>query len=239
MMMFQLTQSVNARARLARWRQDGKALPWYAHVGAVLEKPSTGEILAVYGGPGYGAKNCAKVFCDINMAEDPKQVGSSFKPYVISTAVAQGMDVQDSVLNGYSPLWIPESQTPDGRNEVSSRTPKAGGYLPFNEPGENSGPLTVQKAAAISSDPAFEDLAHKVGVQNLLEMVQRFGVGQNPFNATANNDMTQLFDRFGRTAMRRRAGSVAISWARGTSRQSSRRACSPRWPTAAPTTRRT
>jgi membrane peptidoglycan carboxypeptidase len=211
--MFQLNQSVNAD-KLAM-AQDGQALPEYAHIGAVLENPSTGEIEAVYGGPGYGVKNCVKLLCDLNMAEDPEQVGSSFKPYVIATAVSQGMDVQDSILNGYSPLWIPESQTPDGRNEVSSRTPKAGGYLPFNEPGENSGPISVQKAAAISSDPAFEDLAHKVGVQNLLEMVQRFGVGQNPFNATANNDMTQLFDRFGQNSHASTAGSVAISLGEG------------------------
>ena len=60
-----------ARAR-TQMRADGKALPWYAHVGAVLEQPATGAILAVYGGPGYGVKNCDQVYCDVNMAEDPE-----------------------------------------------------------------------------------------------------------------------------------------------------------------------
>jgi membrane peptidoglycan carboxypeptidase len=211
--MFELNQTVNTdKVTMA---QDGQGLPAYAHIGAVLENPSTGEIEAVYGGPGYGVKNCTQLLCYLNMAEDPKQVGSSFKPYVLATAVGQGMDVQDSVLNGYSPLWIPESPTAAGRAEISSRTPKTDGYLPFNEPGENSGPISAQKAAAISSDPAFEDLAHRVGVQNLLGVVKQFGVGQNPFNATAYNDLTELYNQFGENSKESTAGSVAISLGEG------------------------
>jgi membrane peptidoglycan carboxypeptidase len=211
--MFELNQTVNADKRVMA--ANGQGLPAYAHIGAVLENPSTGAIEAIYGGPGYGVKNCTQVSCYLNMAEDPKQVGSSFKPYVLAAAVAQGMNVQTSVLNGYSPLWIPESQTEQGRLEISSRTPKTGGYLPFNEAGENSGPISAQKAAAISSDPAFEDLAHRVGVQNLLGMVQKFGVGQNPFSSTGKNDMTELNNQFGQDSHASTAGSVAISLGEG------------------------
>jgi membrane peptidoglycan carboxypeptidase len=125
------------------------------------------------------------------------------------------MNVQTSVLNGNSPLWIPESQTKAGRLEISSPTPKSGGYLEFNEPGEKSGPISAQKAAAISSDPAFEDLAHRVGVQNLLGVVQRFGVGQNPFSSTGKNDMTELNNQFGDQSHASTAGSVAISLGEG------------------------
>ena len=211
--MFDLNQTVNADKRVMA--ENGQGLPAYAHIGAVLENPATGAIEAIYGGPGYGVKNCTQVSCYLNMAEDPKQVGSSFKPYVLAAAVLQGMNVQTSVLNGYSPLWIPESQTKAGRLEVSSRTPKTGGYLPFNEAGENSGPLSAQKAAAISSDPAFEDLAHRVGVQNLLGVVQKFGVGQNPFSSTGKNDMTELNNQFGQSSHASTAGSVAISLGEG------------------------
>jgi membrane peptidoglycan carboxypeptidase len=214
--MFELNQAVNTdKAAMAA---DGQALPVYAHVGAVLEDPATGAIEAVYGGPGYGVKDCSQVLCDYNMAEDPKQVGSSFKPYVLAAAVQQGMDVQDSVLNGYSPLWIPESPTLAGRLALSSRTPKSDGafpYLPFNEADENSGPLSVQKAAAISSDPAFEDLAHRVGVQNLLGVVKSFGVGQTPFDQGGANDMTALYDQFGENRNVSTSGSVAISLGEG------------------------
>ena len=214
-MMSGLTRAV--REGKTQMRQDGKALPWYAHVGAVLVKPGTGAILAVYGGPGYGAKNCAKVFCDINMAEDPKQVGSSFKPYVLATAVSQGMNVQTSVLNGFSPIWVPEGTTIADRMTLSPR--RAPGpaetniqaYLPFNEANENSGALTVSKAAAISSDPAFEDLAHRAGVQNVINMAKSLGVGQDPFNYATVNDWTAMNDQFGDRSKLSTRGSVAIA----------------------------
>jgi hypothetical protein len=55
-------------------------------------------------------------------------------------------------------------------------------YFTFDEPSENSGrPLPVNVAAAISSDPAFEDLAHRDGIQNVINMAKAFGVGQNAF----------------------------------------------------------
>jgi membrane peptidoglycan carboxypeptidase len=201
----------------AEMRDDGQALPSYAYLGSVLERPSTGAILAVYGGPGYtsNTKLCDQEDCDYNMAENPKQVGSSFKPYVLATAVSQGMDVQDSILNGYSPLWIPEN--PADRYALSSRTPPAesDGYLPFNEADEDSGALTVAKAAAISSDPAFEDLAHRDGVQNVINMTKAFGVGSTPFTEGGANDYQALNARFGVNSKADTAGSVAIALGEG------------------------
>jgi membrane peptidoglycan carboxypeptidase len=194
----------------------GHRLPSYAHIGAVLENARTGAIQAVYGGPGYGVKNCERVFCQLNMAEDPKQVGSSFKPYVLATAVSQGMNVQNSVLNGFSPLWVPEGQSDAERQVLSSRTkpvnpPITQPYLPFREASENSGPLSVQKAAAISSDPAFEDLAHRAGVQNVINMTKQFGIGQTPFDQSQANDWTAMNAQFGIHSKMDTSGSVAIS----------------------------
>ena len=76
-------------------------LPKYVHVGAVLENPANGAILAMYSGQNYN-----KTQYD-NALQSRNQVGSSFKPYVLATAVKQGMNVQTSQLNGFSPLWIP------------------------------------------------------------------------------------------------------------------------------------
>ena len=42
-----------------------------------------------------------------------EQVGSSFKPYVLSAAVKEGMNVQTSTLNGYNILCIPPDTEPD------------------------------------------------------------------------------------------------------------------------------
>jgi membrane peptidoglycan carboxypeptidase len=52
----------------------------------------------------------------------------------------------------------------------------------FNESAENlHHPLAVNEAAAVSSDPAFEDLAHRDGVDNVINMAQDLGVGQTAF----------------------------------------------------------
>ncbi len=81
-------------------------LPSYVHLGAVLEQPGTGAILAMYGG-----KNYNKTQWD-DALQARNQVGSSFKPYVLATAVKMGMNVQTSKLNGFSPLWIPPDSSP-------------------------------------------------------------------------------------------------------------------------------
>ena len=50
--------------------------------------------------------------CENNTVLSREQVGSSFKPYVLATAVQQGMNVQTTQLDGYSPLWIPPDSEP-------------------------------------------------------------------------------------------------------------------------------
>ena len=42
-----------------------------------------------------------------------EQVGSSFKPYVLSTAVKQGMNVKTSTLDGYNNMCIPPDSDPN------------------------------------------------------------------------------------------------------------------------------
>ena len=174
----------------------------YDRIGAVLENSKNGDIVAIYGGPGYGSKRCNVTDCDINNAESAEPVGSSFKPYVLAAAVNEGMNVFTSKLNGYSPIWIPLStaggnstttqltlsptHAPPGCNSQPGHCESANGnsYFVFNEADEDShAPLPVNVAAAISSDPAFEDLAHRDGIQAVINMAQKFGVGQNAFVA--------------------------------------------------------
>jgi membrane peptidoglycan carboxypeptidase len=213
-----LATAVKENKRLMR--QGGKALPPYAHVGATLEKPSTGAILAFYGGPGFynstnrQIKQCDRAHCAFNYAEAPAPVGSSFKPYVLATAVQLGMNAQTSILNGYAPLYIPPEWTLQDRLELSRRAKPANGYgwTPFTEASENAGPLKVNVAAAISSDPGFEDLAHRVGDDNIIEMAKALGVGQNPFNADGVNDLTSKYElegMFGSKQLYKGGGSVA------------------------------
>jgi membrane peptidoglycan carboxypeptidase len=196
-----LVHSVNEeRAQISAL--SGVPMPQYDWVGSVLENAKTGAIVAIDGGPGFGVKNCDKtaVSCQWNRVEAPEEVGSSFKPYVLATAVNEGMNVFSSKLNGYSPIAIPYG-TKASDQMLSLTSPPAGFsqyfnqnfnqkyftigsqyYLVFDEAGENWGVQPVNVATAVSSDPAFEDLAHRDGVGNIVQMAGNLGVGENPFN---------------------------------------------------------
>ena len=181
-------------------RQYGQRLPWYAHVGSVLENPKTGAVEASYGGPGWNTKHCAKLYCHYDMALLARnQVGSSFKPYVLSAAVKQGMNVQTSVLNGYSPLCVPPETLGMTRSKRASRNPNScqadgTGWLYVGYDPVVEGPTSVAKATAASSNAAFEDLAHRVGTKPIIRLAKQFGVNIAPAPAGAGltNDVGKI-----------------------------------------------
>jgi membrane peptidoglycan carboxypeptidase len=156
-----------------------KKLPSWVHVGAVLEQPGTGAILAMYSGP-----NFKKDQYD-NALQSRNQVGSSFKPYVLATAVQQGMNVQSSILDGDSPLWIPPASLPTTYAKAGGTTPPGPGYYPVSNDesgGNNLGPVSVLRATAESLNTAYTDLWHRVaytpatGAYNVVNMAAAFGV---------------------------------------------------------------
>jgi membrane peptidoglycan carboxypeptidase len=156
---------------------DGGALPPYAMVGAELQNPQTGAIIAFYGGPGaHTATKYCHGTCQLNTVLQREQVGSSFKPYVLATAVDKGMNVQTTKLDGYSPLWIPpdsESMTPAARAQADA---ESNWFEEKNDNNDDYGPMSVAQAEAQSSNTAFTDLIHRAGTQNVIDMAQKFGV---------------------------------------------------------------
>ncbi len=161
-----------------------KSLPKWVHFGAVLEDVHNGAILAWYGGPNYNKKNCKNCQYD-NALESRNQVGSSFKTYVLATAVSQGMNVRSSILNGDSPLWIPPDSQPTTLAKRGNQAPPGGGYYEVvnDESGNNSfGPVHVQTATAVSLNTAYTDLWHRVAYNTttrrhpVTDMAKAFGV---------------------------------------------------------------
>src|SRR5262249_30589761 len=53
-------------------------------------------------------------------------------------------------------------------------------YLGVNYDPVVMGPVSVQKAAAASSNAAFEDLAHRVGTSPIIDLAKSFGVDTSP-----------------------------------------------------------
>jgi membrane peptidoglycan carboxypeptidase len=163
-------------------KASGGTLPNYVMTGAEEQNPANGEILAIYPGPGMNlpASQCHAT-CDLNATLQPGQVGSSFKPYVLSAAVKEGMNVQTSILNANGKAWVPPfslGTTPSSLKPM----PAAQGYFPVHNdtnttiPGAMSnGGSTVQNALAQSSNVAFTDLAHRVGLQQVEQMAEAEG----------------------------------------------------------------
>jgi membrane peptidoglycan carboxypeptidase len=155
-----------------------KGFPKWAHVGAVLEQPGTGAILAMYSGPNYQKDQYD------NALQSRNQVGSSFKPYVLATAVSEGMNVQTSKLDGDSPLWIPPDSQPTTYAKTGSTSPGPSWYQVSNdESGNNNFPgVSVKSATAISLNTAYTDLWHRVafdpatGKHPVVNMAAAFGV---------------------------------------------------------------
>jgi membrane peptidoglycan carboxypeptidase len=181
------------------------SLPPWALVGAELQDPKTGEIVAEY--PGKG-QNLTTAQCDgtcmLNTAQDRQPVGSSFKPYVLATALTQKMNVQSSKLNTSPYLCVlPDSESSNFSVPITSATYNLSGtssgcpvntaFKVNNDGGEiigkqvgqqptgpNKGATyysdNVQDALAQSSNTGFTDLAHRVGTTSIVKIAQAFGV---------------------------------------------------------------
>jgi membrane peptidoglycan carboxypeptidase len=165
--------------------KDGGALPSYARVGAEVQNPQNGAILAFYAGPGYTSNKalCNAEGCSENMAVDAReQPGSSFKPYVLSEAVIEGMNAQTSVLNANSPLWVPLATQPDTLSATDAQHALPGSFKVNNDDFKGHGGLDAQAALAISSNTAYTDLAHKVGTQAIINIAGQFGVDTSNYS---------------------------------------------------------
>ena len=184
---------------IAAIKASGNSLPSYALIGAELQNPATGAIVAIYPGRGQNMspKQCQIYDCDLNTAiYSREQVGSSFKPYVLSAAVNQGMNVQTSTLNASPRLWVPPDSDPLVLSTTNPAKAVQGSHMFHNDAYETiagakaDGATTVQNALAMSSNTAYTDLAHRVGTANIIRMAANMGVNIAAFpNGSGLQDM--------------------------------------------------
>jgi membrane peptidoglycan carboxypeptidase len=209
----QLYKAVEQNVKLIH--QEGFTLPWYAMIGAELQNPGNGAIIAIYPGRGQNMtpKECALYKCDLNTAVYAReQVGSSFKPYVLATAVSEGMNVQTSILNASPHLWVP----PDWQPMVLSATDKTkalpSSFPVSNDAGETiagtgpGGATSVTNALAQSSNTAYTDLAHRAGTRAIIDMAANMGV-----NIASFPNGSGLQDKVHQVGMALGTGSLTVN----------------------------
>jgi len=117
---------------------------------------SNGEILAMVGGRDFALSQFNRA------TQSEREVGSSFKPYVYTTAVEAGAKPTDMIVDG----------------PVSFSTP-SGPYTPHNYEGDYKGTMTLLNAFAESRNIPALKLADKVGIRSVIATAHRFGVTSN------------------------------------------------------------
>ena len=215
-----VNDTLSAAAISTTYQSTLSSLPSWALVGAELETPKSGEIVAEYPGKtqDLSAKKCAEADCDVNTAVYAReQVGSSFKPYVLSTAVSQGMNVKTSIMDTSPYLCVlPDTQAMAYSVPISAGTyelpgtesgcPDSSAYKVENDGGEqigrqvgtsSTGAATFadnpQGALALSSNTGFTDLAHRVGLANVVQMAANFGVNVKAYSSGGSGLDTPTF----------------------------------------------
>jgi membrane peptidoglycan carboxypeptidase len=186
----QLYSAVNQNVELMK--EEGGALPSYALIGAELQNPSNGAILAEYPGRGedMSTSQCDEYDCDLNTAAySREQVGSSFKPYVLAEAVREGMNVQTSTLDGGTSIttYIPPV-TEESTLSTSNKNDAQFNWYPVHNDGSAVyGAMSVQNAFALSSNTAFTDLYHRTGGTGVVNLAAEMGVNIEPPSEDGSN----------------------------------------------------
>lgn len=113
---------------------------------------ATGDVLAMVGGRDYALSQFNRA------TQSERQTGSSFKPYVYTAAIEDGVQPQDTIVDG--PVSF-------------------GSYTPHNYENDYKGRMTVLNAFAESRNIPALKLASRVGIHKVIDMAHRFGVTSN------------------------------------------------------------
>ena len=125
----------------------------------VVLDPHTGRVLAMSGGYAYGGT-------EFNRATQAKrQPGSSFKPFVYLSALENGFSPSDVLLD--APVSMSQGQGMSA-------------WKPTNYHNEYLGPITMRVGLEKSRNTITVRLAQAMGLENVVEMAQRFGIYDNP-----------------------------------------------------------
>jgi penicillin-binding protein 1A len=114
---------------------------------------TTGGINAMVGGRDFNESKFDRA------TQALRQVGSSFKPYVYTTVIDQGGSPDDTILDG--PVTFETASGP---------------YSPHNYDEKFEGIITLRRALAQSRNIPALKLASKVGIHNVIDYAERFGI---------------------------------------------------------------
>ena len=141
--------------------------------GGVSIDPATGDVVAMYGGIDY-----TKQYVN-NATRRDYQVGSTFKPFVFTSAVENGSTTWDGRLITPNTLY-------DGTNKRPVEGWDGGTYAPENEDHLSYGPISVRTATDQSVNSVYAQMAVDVGTGNVRQTALNLGIPSTTPDLTAS-----------------------------------------------------
>ena len=142
-----LSDAMEGTSRRATLEQDSGAQ------GSLMAMDNnTGDVLAMVGGRDYALSQFNR------STQSERQTGSSFKPYVYTAAIEDGVKPTDIIVDG--PVSF-------------------GSYTPHNYENDYKGAMTITNAFAESRNIPALKLAARVGIHKVIDVAHRFGVTSN------------------------------------------------------------
>ncbi|MFI1165076.1 transglycosylase domain-containing protein [Streptomyces sp. NPDC020801] len=172
-------QLARAVAEVRRQRLDPahRAVDRDVQVGAASVEPATGQILAVYGGPGFDHAHYSD-----NADTSGVPVGSTFKPVVLAAALRYGAVLQPgrspalitpaSKFNGDDGIKIKDQQG----NFVADPKDPTGLLHQHNDTDRRWGYISLRKAMEESVNTPYVQLGEDVGHENVASTAQALGL---------------------------------------------------------------
>ncbi|WP_443053805.1 transglycosylase domain-containing protein [Streptomyces sp. NBC_00670] len=147
----------------AKLDKKNRKVDTYVRAGGVAIDPASGKVLAMYGGIDY-----TKQYYN-NATRRDYQVGSTFKPFVFTSAVENDSHTQSGAA-------ITPNTVYDGTNKRSVQGWSGGAYAPENEDNVSYGKISVRQATDKSVNSVYAQMAVDVGPSTVKKTAVALGL---------------------------------------------------------------
>ncbi|MEU3985911.1 transglycosylase domain-containing protein [Streptomyces sp. NPDC026672] len=191
---------------MSKLDKKNRKVDTYVRAGGASVDPKTGEVVAMYGGIDYVQQYTN------GATRGDFQVGSTFKPFVFTSAVENDSTTQEG-----------QAITPNTYYDGTSKRPvqgwNGGAYAPENEDERSYGDVTVRNATDLSVNSVYAQMAVDVGPAKVKQTAVDLGIPSdtrdlNPYPSialgTATASVLDMAEAYATLANHGRHGSYTL-----------------------------